>query len=195
MCWLSGCAACIIQCKKIIFLKRIKRELGASRAEREGGLKMCGLCFRTSGQNSLKAKRAVTKMEWRKRKKMEEEFCMPASVDLHVITVRSNFARLTFHGTKMTHVETNGIFCRREGECVVMRVSKSTSKTCFEECVEEGRFTEENICDENRNCGCCERGHIVGIMHAVSFAGGIIRLNGGGKDEERCSVLPRIRNR
>ena len=39
----------------------------------------------------------------------------------------SNFARLTFHGNKMTHVETNGIFSSREGECVAMRVSKSKS--------------------------------------------------------------------
>ena len=67
---------------------------GAAGPEREGGLKMCGVCFRNSGQNSLKAKLAATKMDWRKRKKMEEESSVPASVDLHVITVRGNFARL-----------------------------------------------------------------------------------------------------
>ena len=139
---------------------------GAAGKERAGGLKMCGVCFRKRGQNSLKAKQATVKMEWRKRKKrkeMEEEERMPASVDLHVITVRSNFARLTFHGWKKTHVELNGILCGRAGECVALRVSKSKSKIGFEEHV-DGNSGEENACSEDKNCGCCERGHIVGIV-------------------------------
>jgi hypothetical protein len=46
-----------------------------------------------------------------------------------------------------------------------MRVSKSKNKTSFEEYVEEGRpCEEEDKCDEDKNCGCCERGHIVGIV-------------------------------
>ena len=141
---------------------------GSARTEREGEEgKMCVQCFRgrNGAQTVMQAKRALMEKERRKRIKEEKESRMPAAVELHVITVRSNFARLTFHGRKRTHVELNGILCGRAGECVALRVSKSKSKTGFEECVEGNRPSEEeNACNEDKNCGCCERGHIVGIV-------------------------------
>ena len=137
---------------------------GSARTEREGEEgKMCVQCFRGRTQTEKQAKWALMKKKGRKRIKEERESRMPAAVELYVITVRSNFARLTFHGRKKTHVETSGIFCGREGECVALRVSKSKSKTGFEECGEV-QNTDENVCDEDKNCGCCERGHIVGIV-------------------------------
>ena len=60
--------------------------IGVAREKKGGELKMCTMCFRNSGQTPLKAKQDVTKMEWSKRKKVEEELCIPASVDLYVIT-------------------------------------------------------------------------------------------------------------
>jgi len=126
---------------------------------------MCGNCFlrRRGAQTEKQAKWALMKKKGRKRIKEERESRMPAVVELHVITVRSNFARLTFHGRKKTHVELNGILCGRAGECVALRVSKSKSKIGFEEHV-DGNSGEENACSEDKNCGCCERGHIVGIV-------------------------------
>ena len=140
---------------------------GSARTEREGEEgKKCAECFRrrNGAQTEKQAKRALMERERRKRIKEESESRMPVSVDLHVITVRSNFARLTFHGRKKTHVELNGILCGRAGECVALRVSKSKSKTGFEEHVDGGAGEEENECNEEKNCGCCERGHIVGIV-------------------------------
>ena len=137
---------------------------GSARTEREGEEgKMCVQCFRGRTRTEKQAKWARMKKKGRKRIKEERESRMPAAVELHVITVRSNFARLTFHGRKKTHVELNGILCGRAGECVALRVSKSKSKIGFEEHV-EGNSGEENACNEEKNCGCCERGHIVGIV-------------------------------
>jgi hypothetical protein len=67
---------------------------------------------------------------------------------------------------KKTHVELNGILCGREGDYVAMRVSKKakSAKTamCFAEYVEKG--AESLLYDAKEKCGCCQRGHIVGIV-------------------------------
>jgi hypothetical protein len=117
---------------------------------------------RDGGQTAEQAKRAANRRFSRKRakgklkgvKELKRLEGVPENVQLDVLTVRGSFARLTFHGTKRTHVELNGILCGREGECVVMRVSKSKSKTSFEECVKGGACEEKNKCDEDKNCGC-----------------------------------------
>ena len=138
---------------------------GVARAESCGdGWRMCGPCFlRKDGAQTEKQAKAASARRIARRRERNAREMMPVTVQLDVLTIRSNFARLTFHGRKKTHVETSGIFCGREGECVALRVSKSKSKTGFEECGEV-QNTDENVCDEDKNCGCCERGHIVGIV-------------------------------
>ena len=79
-------------------------------------LKMCSACFRRrhGEQTETQAKRALAEKEARKRRKDEREQTVkerPDAVELDVLTVRSNFARLTFHGEKSTHVERNGLLC------------------------------------------------------------------------------------
>ena len=125
---------------------------------------MCGNCFlrRRGAQTEKQAKWALAKKEQRKQKKKERESVVPEVIKLHVLTVQSNFARLTFHGVKKTHVEINGILAGREGDYVAMRVSKRAKKTCFAEYIEKG--SESKLCDAREKCGCNERGHIVGIV-------------------------------
>jgi hypothetical protein len=124
---------------------------------------MCVQCFRGRTQTVKQAKWAEAKRELRKREVGGGEREIPAVIKLHVLTVQSNFARLTFHCVKRTHVELNGILCGREGDYVAMRVSKRAKKTiCFSEYVEKG--AESMLCDAKEKCGCCERGHIVGIV-------------------------------
>jgi hypothetical protein len=108
---------------------------------------------------------ALAKREYRRQKREErtqKECVVPDVIKLHVLTVQSNFARLTFHGVKKTHVEINGILAGREGDYVAMRVSKRAKKTCFAEYIEKG--SESKLCDASEKCGCNERGHIVGIV-------------------------------
>ena len=139
---------------------------GFARTEREGEEgKMCVQCFRrkNGAQTPMQAKRALKEKERRKRIKEQRESRIPPAVKLHVITVRSNFAKLTFHGRKKTHVARNGILCGRAGECVAIRVSNIKSKTGFEEHV-EGDSGERIACSEKKNCGCCKKAHITGIV-------------------------------
>jgi len=144
------------------FSGELLRCSGVGRDRKDKEFKMCTACFRTSGQTVLQAKRAASEAERRKQRKMDSDFRIPASVDMHVITVRPNFARRTFHHEKTTHVARNAILCGRQDDWVLIRVSNSTNKTSYEEMGKES--SSSTTCSEDKNCGCCEKGHIVGLV-------------------------------
>jgi hypothetical protein len=87
---------------------------------------------------------------------------------MHVITVRPNFARRTFHHEKTTHVARNAILWGRQDDWVLIRVSNSTNKTSYEEMGKES--SSSTTCSEDKNCGCCQKGHIVGLVKLGSTA-------------------------
>ena len=123
---------------------------------------MCGNCFlrRNGAQTEKQAREAGVTREVRKRKAEERE--TPDIVQLHVVTVQSNFARLTLHKIKKTHVERLGIMCGRKGDWVALRVSKCKKATCFEEYLPKG--AEKKLCSDAEICGCGKAGHIVGMV-------------------------------
>jgi len=135
--------------------------------KREEHRGLCAPCFmgRKGAPSDRQRRWALAKREYRRQKREErtqKECVVPEVIKLHVLTVQSNFARLTFHGVKKTHVEINGILAGREGDYVAMRVSKRAKNTCFAEYIEKG--SESKLCDASEKCGCNERGHIVGIV-------------------------------
>ena len=86
---------------------------------------------------------------------------VPEKVQLDVLTVRRNFAQLTFHGKKRTHVAMGSIFCGREGECVAMRVSKGKGKTSFDEYVwRRGGALRRRTCATRTRAAVAVRGGI-----------------------------------
>jgi hypothetical protein len=136
---------------------------GKARVKENGDqTNMCGNCFlrRNDAQTEKQARQTDLKRELRKRKTEERE--TPAAVQLHVLTVQSNFARLTVHKIKKTHVERSGIMCGRKGDYVALRVSKCKKTTCFEEYLEKG--AEKKLCSDAERCGCGKAGYIVGIV-------------------------------
>jgi len=131
------------------------------------------------GRTDLQKKRALEKREQRQRNNMQKDTEAPVAtkqhkrnkmlpetepdmIKLHVVTVKSNFARLTLHKIKKTHVERSGIMCGREGDWVALRVSKCKKASCFKEYLQTG--TAQKLCSDQQSCGCAKAGHIVGMI-------------------------------
>ncbi len=73
--------------------------------KREEHRKLCAPCFvgRKGAPSDLQRRWALAKREQRRQKKeqrTQKECVVPEVTKLHVLTVQSNFARLTFHGVK-----------------------------------------------------------------------------------------------
>jgi hypothetical protein len=133
------------------------------------------------GRTDLQKKRALEKRE-RRQKKIQKDTEAPVPtkqqkrkrmipekesdmIKLHVVTIQSNFARLTLHTIKQTHVERSGIMCGREGDWVALRVSKCKKATWFKEYLLKG--AAQKLCSDQQSCGCGKAGHIVGMIQPV----------------------------